>query len=78
MSAWRRCKPCPHPSEGLGQQPGHLLQKLLGWQGASWLPSCCAHSVSPSLLRHVFSQAALTASPSVLFPVGFPGSQFQE
>lgn len=36
MSAWRRCRPCPHPCEGLG----HLLRKWLVWRWASWLSSC--------------------------------------
>lgn len=55
MSAWRRCRPCPRPCEGLGQQPGPLLQKLLGWQGASWLPSAAhTHSISWSSEARIF------------------------
>lgn len=41
-SAWRRYRPCPRPCEGLRQQPGHLLQKLLHWQRTSWLPTFMA------------------------------------
>lgn len=85
-NAWRKYEPCLYPCEGLGQQPGPQLRKLLGWQQANQPhPLLSTHSISPvpeqvffpSSSNSYFMKAKPASSPSVLFPLRFPGIHFR-